>query len=340
MRWPWQRETRAQSFTDAVTTALVSVASGASGFESTLGVVEACASLWGRALASATVSPSTVTTEALTPDLLALIGRSLVLRGEVVLEMVVEGGSLELHPVSDFEITGPARGPWTYTLELPSPDGSATARSVTSERVLHLRWATDPERPWRGLGPLAGASTTVKAAGRLESALADELGAAVGLVLPVPRVDEQLQTDLGKLRGRLALVESTASGWGEGRLSAPRSDYRLQRLGSDPPATLETLRGSLGLSIMSACGIPPALLIGAEGAASQREAFREFLHLGVSPMARSLLPELRAKLATPELALSFAGLGAGDLTGRARALRSLVEAGVDLVEARRLTGLE
>ncbi|MDE0529572.1 MAG: hypothetical protein OXH85_12920 [Truepera sp.] len=60
----------------------------------------------------------------------------------------------------------------------------------------------------------------------------------------------------------------------------------------------------------------------------------------MQPVARSLLPALRAKLETPDLVMTFDRLGAGDLTGRARALRSLTEAGVDLTEARRLTGLE
>lgn len=322
-----------------MTSALLSQATGSTTPTSTLGIVEGVASLWGRALSAATVSPGNAATDALTPSVLMMVGRGLVLKGEAVMELEVEGGSLTLHPVSEFEVTGPSRGPWSYVLELPSPDGSAVQRTVASERVLHLRWATDPERPWRGVGPLDGAATTARAAGRLEGGLADELGASVGVLLPVPRVDSQLQTDLGKLRGRLALVESTASGWGEGSRGAPRGDYRPQRVGADPPLALEPLRGSLALSIMGAAGVPPALLLGAD-AAGLRESYRVFQRLSVEPLSRSLLPELRLKLETPDLALSFEGLGAGDITGRARALRSLVEAGIELPEARHLTGLD
>ncbi|MDE0158854.1 MAG: hypothetical protein OXN24_02145 [Candidatus Dadabacteria bacterium] len=50
--------------------------------------------------------------------------------------------------------------------------------------------------------------------------------------------------------------------------------------------------------------------------------------------------ELAAKLEAPGLTLSFDRLFASDLSGRARALGSMTTAGVPLVDARRLAGLE
>ena len=64
-----------------------------------------------------------------------------------------------------------------------------------------------------------------------------------------------------------------------------------------------------------------------------------FLHSTVQPLARLVEVELAAKLEM-EVTLSFSGLGAGDITGRARALAQMVSAGIELPEARRLAGLE
>ncbi len=161
----------------------------------------------------------------------------------------------------------------------------------------------------------------------------------MGVLIPTPSVDAQLQADLGKLKGRLALVESTAAGWGEGRSRAPRGDWKPQRIGADPPPALDTLRGSVGLSIAAAAGVPPALLIGGDST-GLRESFRAFLHSTLQPLSRLILPELQAKLDEPDLALTFEHLAAGDITGRARALGQMVKAGIELGEARRLAGLE
>lgn len=192
---------------------------------------------------------------------------------------------------------------------------------------------------YTGISPGFRVPTTAKLAGRLETRLSEEAGAAVGVLIPTPHVDAQLQADLGKLKGRLALVESTAAGWGEGRTGAPRSDWKPQRLGADPPAGLEALRGSVGLSIAAATGVPPALLIGGDST-GLRESFRVFLHSTTQPLARLILSELQTKLEEPDLTLTFERMMAGDITGRARALGQMVKAGIELSEARRLAGLE
>ena len=189
------------------------------------------------------------------------MGRDLLLRGESAWEISVDG-AVELYPLAQFEIVG-SRTVWDYQVEVEQPDGTATTRRLPGEQVVHLRYAVDPQRPWKGLGPLDGASTTTKLAGRLETRLSEEAGASVGVLIPTPHVDAQLQTDLSKLKGRLALVESTTAGWGEGKQGAPRGDWRPQRIGADPPMALDSLRTSAALSIAAAAGVPPALLMGA-----------------------------------------------------------------------------
>ena len=61
----------------------------------------------------------------------------------------------------------------------------------------------------------------------------------------------------------------------------------------------------------------------------------------MSPVARIVERELRGKLDTPALSLDFVSLYAADVSGRARAFRSLAgkDATIPPDEARRLAGL-
>ena len=60
----------------------------------------------------------------------------------------------------------------------------------------------------------------------------------------------------------------------------------------------------------------------------------------LSPWSRLVQVELRDKLDSPELSISFAGLHGADLATRGRALKQLVEVGVPLAEAMAITGLD
>ena len=108
------------------------------------------------------------------------------------------------------------------------------------------------------------------------------------------------------------------------------------------PKALIDLRAGAALAVYAACGVPPSLLVTlpADGT-GQREAWRRFLHGSVAPVARIVQGELRAKLDAPALALDFTALHASDLTGRARAFRSLAgkDATIPAADARKLAGL-
>ena len=191
--------------------------------------------------------------------------------------------------------------------------------------------------------------------GALEDALADESGGTRGHVLPVPQGPDpdaddddtadpnaQLRADVRTLRGRTALVETTAAGWGEGQGAAPRADWKPQRIGAAPPAPLVDLRDGSARAVLAACGVPPTLFGTGGDAAGAREAWRMFLHGSLQPVADLLAAELAVKLEAPDLALSFSGLFASDLQGRARAYRAMVGPqgpAVPEADARRLAGL-
>lgn len=340
------------SFTDSVVQALLAqAAGGATADPSATAALEAAAGQYARAFAIADVTPRTAATRALTPELLALMARDLIRRGEFVHVIEVDRDGVRLIPAGSWDVRGrwdPAT--WRYRCDLFGPSGNVT-RVLPAAAVVHGRYSMDPARPWWGVSPLGWARLTGKLHANLEDAIADEAGGTRGHLLPVPAGPDadgddddtddpnmQLRADVQKLRGKTVMVETTAAGWGEGMNAAPRADWKPQRIGANPPASLATLRTDSAQAVLAACGVSAELFTHGD-AAGQRESWRRFLHGSVQPLGDLLAAELAAKLDTPGLRLSFDRLFASDLSGRARAVQSLVGAGMDLEDARRLAGL-
>ena len=201
-------------------------------------------------------------------------------------------------------------------------------------------WVTT--RPWLGLSPLHVATAEGRLHAEVVTALADEAAGPRGSLLPVPQDGEEdnltgLKDTLGKLRGKLVTVETTAAGWGDGRPAAPREDWQAKRIGFNAPDSLRNLRSESGKAVLAACGVPVELVALADGT-GQREAYRRWLFGSVLPLARILERELSTKLET-DVRLDFSELMASDLAGRARAFQSMVGAGMDLERAAALAGL-
>ena len=124
MRIPFlnRPETRG-SYTDAIVAHLLQEATGGTTASvSSLGVVEACAGLWGRSFASATVTPANAATAALTPAVLEIVGRRLLLQGESVFEIRVEDGVVRLIEASTWDIE--ERDAWLYRVDFSTPEGT------------------------------------------------------------------------------------------------------------------------------------------------------------------------------------------------------------------------
>ena len=237
--WPFSKFENRESATDAIVSALVSASSGSSVPPSVeaLGAVEAAAGLWSRAFASATVEPQTLATQALTPSVLAAIGRGLAVRGEAVFEVEVNGAVM-LTQAASWKVAGGTRPEtWHYSLEIPLPAGGALKRRLPAESVLHIRYATRPRSPWTGVSPLGMADETRALATWIERRLAEEASTVVGFMLPLPEGGnvEALKADLKKGAGKLHIVDTTAAAWGDGTAAAPRQDWKSNRLGAPPP---------------------------------------------------------------------------------------------------------
>ena len=316
-------ETENRNYTDIITNALLDAATAdvASDY---VGGLEIAAGALSRAFAAAVVEGSGA--RAFTPWNMAQIGRSLVEGGESVWLRI--GRELR-RPVS-YDIEG-----GLYRLQFP--EGMLTE---SPERVLHVRWNVDVNTG-RGISPLGMARNLKAMAARLENSMQQELGASVGYLLPIPADGgaanvEQFKKDLADLRGKIAIVESARGGWQQSPQGATRREFQLERMGPDIPESSVRLHEQARNGVLAACGYPVALL-GEEDGTAQREAWRRYLHGSVSPLGR--LVEQAAMQAGLDIRLEWDNLFASDISGRARAFASLVNAGMSLQEAAAASGI-
>ena len=345
--WPFkqQNETRDSSYTDSIIALIAEQASGATlAKPAATGALEAAASIVARCFAAADVSGPDQYVAALGPSTLSLIGRSLIRQGEVLFAIEVLDGRVVLLPAASWDIHGdhdPAS--WRYRLTLGGPSRLTTLEPVASEAMIHIRYQADTEQPWRGVSPLSSAAIAGRLSAETMQALADEASGPRGMLLPTP-VDgadptiATLKSDIRALRGKLALVESTSSGWAaDGAQQRPRGDWESRRLGAAPGAPLIQQADLASREVYAACGIPLSIVAESEGT-GQREGFRRLMHATITPLASIVSEELSNKFESP-ISLSFDGLFAADLAGRARAFQSLVNGGMDVAKAASLAGL-
>ncbi len=341
--WPFTRKPeKRQGFTDSYILAVIAQAAGTDLIvePEALGSIQSAMGFWGRSLAVASVSPERAAM-ALTRPVLYQIGTRVLIDGEACYEIQVRDGKPVLRPASEWEITGGTwPGNWQYRLTKAGPTDQITTL-VPASRVFHVRLNPSSKQPHLGRSPLP--SETLRLAAGIEWALANEAGAPSGYVLPAPmdaigEADlEQLKSDLASLKGRASLVPSMRGGWGDGPSGAP-SDWRPARIGAEPPEILRGLREDVGLELLAAAGIPPALHDTKSDATGRREALRQFLHVTLQPLGDLIAAEAQDKL-HDETALSFEGLFASDVQGRARAFQSMVTGGMDVSKAAMLSGL-
>ena len=343
MKFPWTKPEIRQdaSYTDALTHALLAQAGGNTGLvRSRIAAVGTAAGWWARAFASATLTPGPVA-DAFGPALRGYTGRQLILKGEAA--FILDGaGGLTLTPVSTWEVMGGSEPEtWVYRCTLDGPNTS-TIVDVRQSRILHLMYQRS-DKPWLGVGPLADCLETHNLAQALETRLRQEVGGPVGQAIPMPDgggAVDGLEGDVNKMRGQVRLTPSTSNNWQAGGVQggAPRTDWRALRIGAEPPDTLARLRSDTARDILAACGVPGGLTGQIDGQ-TLREQLRQFLYVGVTPVAGELADTIRQTFELDDFAFDFSPLMASDLSGRARAFGVLVAGGKTTEEAARLTNL-
>ena len=317
-------------FTDGLIAAITSGAAGDGSRATATAALEAAAGTVARGLASASVkgAPEAIL-GALSPSVLALIGRDLIRRGESVFQIEIQGEALRLFPVGSWDVRGPwDEAEWFYRIDLFGPSGNVT-KFVPSAGVLHCRYAINPSRPWHGIGPLGWAALSGSLHAGVVGALSADMNAAYrSTVIPMPpggtTVDEA-DDPLADLKSAIVSAQRANLFWSKQRAvpSAATIGTRRQAIGQqrrlgpmpDPVlgrATRFERRGRLGRGVASIRCLP-AYPKG-DGTLS-REVFRRFERLTLKPLALIVEAELRSKLDAPYLELSFNSLRASDFAG-------------------------
>ena len=349
MRWPWQKPERRESggdFADAVVRLIEAQAVGSAADASSTAAIEAAAGALSRAFASAEVDAPSWVQQAVTPNILAQIGRDLIRSGDSMHVIAMPGGQVQLIPCSSWHWEG-SHDPqsWTVRVTAYGPSTSTTWK-LPASAVVFVRWGSSPGQTYIGTAPASWAHTTARLQAEVERSLADEMAGPLAQLIPYPQdggdddSDDDplasLKASIAKARGKALLVESTQSGFDQGRVAAPQKDWVPNRLGPQPPAAMATIAEAAFARMLAACGCSPALFDDSDGT-SKREALRQW-HLGaVRPLARLLETELSAKLETP-VRLRFDNYPL-DLAGRAQAFQKLVAGGVAVNEALITAGL-
>ncbi len=350
--WPWGKTERRDSggdFSDAVLRLIEATAAGTAANTTSTAAVEAAAGALSRAFAGAEVIGPGWVRDAVTPSVLGQIGRDLVRNGDSMHVLRMDRmGRVRLIAASSWHWEG-NHDPdsWTVRVTAYGPSTSTTW-NLPAASVVFVRWGSSPGQTYTGTAPSSWAGTTARLQAEIERSLADEAGGPLAQLLPIPQdpgegVEDDtdpladLRADIQAARGAARLVETTAGGWGDGRVAAPQRDWAARRLGPQPPAEVVKLANDSFDRMLAACGYSPALVSLADGT-SQRESLRRW-HLGtVLPLARMLEHELTAKLET-DVSLRFDQYGS-DLVSRAQTVDKLVRAGVALPTALEAVGLD
>ena len=213
-----------------------------------------------RGLSSAEVKPAE---SPLTPEMLAMIGRELLVRGAFCAGIKIARGKVNLRPAAHWEVYGAADPEsWRYRLEYQAPSGGVEVeKSVPGADVVHVRLNPSATQPWVGRSPLRLAGLSADLLARLTLRTSEEAGARSGSLLAVPTGFSDaalvaLKNDLRSIKGNTAVVETTRSG---GRDTAPAGDWVQRRFGPEiPSGNVEALQMA-SRHVLQAIGCPAAL---------------------------------------------------------------------------------
>ena len=311
--------------------------------------LEIASGLYARCLGAATVDGPEAFKRALTPAVLAQIGRDLIRAGESFFLITTRNGNIVLPPQAQVTSHGGTADPmsWAYRTTEYGPTDSIT-RTVSASRLLHFRYATDRSRPWQGVPPWSWASATGGAATGLENILSRESRAPHGSILALPQTPQvdaagneqplnQFRNDLSLAKGKTLIIENpnkweSAGLGGTGSKAVDSFDFGFDR------TLIANVRSGVGRDLLAACGVPPALFSESGDGTAQRESFRRFLHTGIQPLANLLVAEVALKL-DDSIRFNLSGVWAADVSGRSRAFKQLCDAGLSKKKAAQNTGI-
>jgi hypothetical protein len=326
--WPFggnkiEKRAAASGFTAEIIAAREAYISGRRGLAELTATAQACVSMWEGGLCVATVDGA----DMLDRRTLALIGRSLALRGESVFLIRDDG----LVPCSDWDLKTRHGKPTAYRVSVSEAGGGTTTTALAAE-VLHVRIGSDPAAPYYGTAPLRRASLTASMLHAVETALTDVFEhAPIGSqIVPFPEAPDTDLTTMGRSfrgqRGRVMLRESVVVSAAGG--PTPATDWRPADVTPDLSKAMarETLDAARD-SICGAFGVLPALFDSAAQGPLVREAQRHLAMWTLMPIAALIAEEASDKLGGGDVSIDVTGpLDAYDTGAKARAAGAVVEA--------------
>ena len=317
--------------------------SGRRGIAELTATAQTCISLWEAGIGMADVEG----TDLLDRHTLAMMGRSLALRGEALFYAAPD----RLVPAYEWDVATRMGQPRGYRLSIADTGGGRTIDALAGE-VLHVRLGCDPAAPWAGVAPLRRAQLTSGLLEEVETALAEvyryaPLGSSI---VPFPEAPD---TDLAafgrsfhRQRGRVAVRESVNVAAAGGPM--PVTDWRANSISPDiekamPLAALSAARDAVAL----AYGVLPAFANPAVTGPAVREAQRHLATWMLQPVAVLIAEAASRTLDTTVTLDLMRPLQAYDVGGRARAVTAIVgalaqakESGVDPALAMKIADLE
>lgn len=323
-----EKRSAMSGFTAEIMAARESYISGRRGIAELTATAQSCISLWEGAFALADVTG----TDLLDRRTLALLARSLALRGEAV--FLIRD---RLVPCSDWDLSTRDGVPRAYRVSISEAGGGTTQTALAGE-VLHLRIGADPVAPWLGSAPLRRASLTAGLLQALESALAEvyENAPLGSQIVPYPEGPETDMTTLGRSfrgqRGRVLLRESVNVSAAGG--PAPAQDWKPSDVTPDIERSMsvESLAAARD-AISGAFGVLPGLFNASTTGPLVREAQRHLAQWTLQPIAALLTEEASEKLGGPVSIDVMGPTQAFDAGGSARALATIVQAYAQAKEA-------
>ncbi|MEM9705160.1 MAG: phage portal protein [Pseudomonadota bacterium] len=326
--WPFKKkepmEKRALNagYTNQVISARAEYVIGRRNVAALTSAVQSCVSLWENGLSLAAVDG----TDALTPPILALMGRALALRGECVFLLDDDG----LIPATDWTISTRNTRPIAYRLSMPDAGGGRSITALAGE-VLHVRLGSDVSQPYAGTAPLQRAQLSAELIAAIETAMRDvaqntPFGSQIISFPETPTVDKNtLASQFVGKRGSILLQESTRVISSGGPM--PDADWTPKSL--TPDLQKAALVESLALArnaICSVFGVNPGLLAADVAGPAMRESQRHLAQFTLTPICGLIAHEASEKLGASVSLDVIKPLGACDTGGRARALGGVIQA--------------
>ena len=258
--------------------------------------VEAVAGRVSRLMETARVSGGPRAEQALTPTVLAMIGRNLIEWGESLhmlkYRRTASGIEYYLCPAQHEWTVYGGTDPEEWVVDATLA-GAQTVYESSAPRSawLHVIRDADPDYPWRGVAPLQRASVSSQLARMAEDALVAEMRQPTKALIPLPQGGgtdtDTLRNDIQSRAYQIAFPTTTQAGFGAGRGSAPQTDWKPQRLKPMPEAALVELADRATARVVAALGAHPAIMGGGGGNGSvDREAGRQMRKFIMQPMAR------------------------------------------------------